>query len=501
MNSEEIIGMLPIYTSNQLKSWDQQTIQREGIDSYDLMERAAKQFVNWFRNIYQNNQRIIVFCGNGNNGGDGLAIARLLHMSAYRVAVVLIKFAKDNSSEYTKNLTKIDSLNIEILNSKNQVNEIIHKSSNLVIIDAISGYGLNRTLDSEVLKWVQLINQSGCKINSVDVPSGMHVDKMTFDECIHADCTFSFQVPKLCHLIAETGRFCGIVKIGNIDLDPEFVKQNHTLHNYLELNDIKEIYKPRNPFDWKNKFGHLLIVGGNNGMVGAILLAATASLRSGCGLCSISAEELNREIIQISLPEAIYVPENKMDVTKYSSLLIGPGMGMENKSRDHLKHFLKNFDKPIVLDADALNIIAMEKWHASLNNNCILTPHVGEFDRLFGTCSNGFERLNKAMVVSSELGIHIILKGKNSAIISPDEGVYFNSTGNPGLAKGGSGDVLSGMLAAFLTQGYPVLEACKIAVYLHGLSADIAKEELAEESIFPSDIIHNISKAFKRISI
>ncbi len=493
--------MLPIYSSKELKFWDHFTMKTQAIDSIDLMERAAIQFVNWFIEKFQPNDLFLIFCGNGNNGGDGLAIARLLVSKLFRVKVVLVKVGEHNSPDYEINLSKVRALGIEQISSRHDLVQLFAQSTGLVIIDAILGYGLNRDLDDNLLNWIQFINESKHKVVAVDVPSGMFVDKITDSDCIHAQFTFTFQSPKLSQLIAETGKYCGELSIGNINLDSEFIKYNPPNLNYLEQNDISEIYSPRSLFNWKNKYGHLLIIGGNKGMAGAIILSANSSLRSGCGLCSIYSEESNREIIQISLPEAIFVQTNTLDLSKYSCLVAGPGMGLEMESKNKLYSILSSFNKPMVLDADALNIIAMENWQSSLNNNCIVTPHVGEFDRLFGPSSNGFERLKKAIEFSSQFKIHIILKGKFTAVISPDKKVFFNSTGNPGLAKGGSGDVLSGMLGSFLAQGYSILDACKLAVYIHGMAADIAKEKIAEESIFPSDVIKNISNAFLKINL
>lgn len=491
--------MLPVYNSRELKAWDQFTINHQGIESIDLMERAAAVFVNWFIRKFQANCSVIIFCGNGNNGGDGLAIARMLISRSYRVWLVLVNVSDTNSADYQINYEKVKQSGASIIHKREELSELKDDIQNSVLIDAILGYGLNREVQGELMEWIQFINAYKKTTVSVDVPSGMFVDKMTHSECIHADYTFTFQNPKKCQLIAETGKFCGELIIGSIHLDSEFIKQNDADLNYLELNDIQDLYKPRNAFDWKNKFGHLLIVGGNRGMAGAIILSASAGLRCGCGLCSVYSEECNREIIQMTLPEAIYVQNADIDLSKYSSMVVGPGMGLEAEARERLQKILIAYEKPLVLDADALNCIAMENWQRNLKSNCILTPHVGEFDRLFGHCENGFVRLERAIDVCAEYKIHIVLKGKYTQVICPDKKVFFNSTGNPGLAKGGSGDVLSGMLGACLAQGYSIADACKMAVYLHGLSADIAIENSAEESVFPSDVINCISKAILRI--
>jgi hydroxyethylthiazole kinase-like uncharacterized protein yjeF len=491
--------LLPIYSSGQIKEWDNYTIQTRKISSHELMETAASQFVNWFVGSFDSTQPVLIFCGNGNNGGDGLAIARLLHVASFKVKVTLISLSEKSSVDYEKNLMLIENLDIEILNEILEVEQFCNKTSNLVLIDAIFGYGLNKEVNDNLLKWFDLINNSRLKIISVDIPSGMYADKMTNSTCIHSDYTLTFQTPKLCQLIPETGRYCGEFIIKDIKLDPAFISDHPPKYNFIEQSDIRQIYKPRNPFDWKNKYGHILTIGGNYGMAGAIILSARASLHSGCGLCSVHSIDLNREIIQAALPEAIFVSFDKIDLSKYNSIVIGPGYGIDAGNVETIISILNEYKKPIVLDADALNLVSSGNLFSSLNQNCILTPHAGEFDRLFGKSANGFDRLDKAIEKAIEYKIHIILKGKHTAIVTPDGMVYFNSTGNVGLAKGGSGDVLSGILGAMLAQGYSHLNACIMATYIHGLAADISAEHIAVESILPSDVIQNISNAFIKI--
>lgn len=492
--------MLPVYNSSELKSWDQFTIEHQKIRSIDLMERAAVQFANWFTGKFTKEQTVIVFCGNGNNGGDGLAISRLLKLKNYNVHLVLIKVAQKNSTDFDINLGEIEKLDIGQFGTTQQVQDFLAQTDHAIIVDAILGYGLNRETSLELREWFRIINESGCLVTSVDIPSGLYADKPTPSICVHAKYTYTFQNPKLCHLIPDSGMYCGFLEIGSIGLASEFISQYPPALIYTEQIDIKMMYKARNPFDHKNKFGHLLMVGGSRGMAGAVILAAKAGLMTGSGLCSIYSEECNREIIQLSLPEAIYM-EHYMEDPRYSCIVIGPGLGTSITSKERLSSLLLSDGSPIVLDADALNIIAKEMWLHRISKNCILTPHVGEFDRLFGKCTNGFERLEKAIQKSAELGIYIILKGKYTAIVCPDKKVYFNSTGNPGLAKGGSGDVLSGMLGSFLAQGYTRTEACIMAVYMHGLAADIATEHIAMESLMATEIIHNISNAFHKITM
>jgi ADP-dependent NAD(P)H-hydrate dehydratase / NAD(P)H-hydrate epimerase len=490
--------MLPIYSSNQLKNWDQHTILQQNIASIDLMERAASQFVRWFINEFSNTYHVLIFCGNGNNGGDGLAIARMLLTKSYAVTIVIIKLSESDSQDFATNFKRLSIPETSIFYSESQVIGFLQGKKDVVLIDCILGYGTNRPVGDFLMNWFQIISNTPCKRISLDLPSGMFVSEYSNRHVI-ADFTFTFQNPKLCHLIYDTGRYCGKLVIGNIDLATDFVASNPPAYSYTDLKDIKSIFKPRNSFDWKNKFGHSLVIGGKNGMAGAILLAANAALRSGCGLCSILSISENRCILQVRLPEAILTDTKLENWDSYTVILIGPGMGQENYFEEKLYYILNNIRKPIVIDADALSIIAHRKWHDLLHSNCIITPHVGEFDRLFGKSENGFERLNKAIEMAAKYKIHIILKGKYTSVIAPDGNVYFNSTGNSGLAKGGSGDVLSGMLVSFLAQGYSCKEASIFAVYIHGLAADLLQQKIATECILPGDIIEMISQAFQFI--
>ncbi len=490
--------MIPVYPASKLKEWDKYTLMNQNMKGIDLMERAATVFVNWFCREFSTKQKIIIFCGNGNNGGDGLAIARLLLDKLFSVSVVLIKLSPEDSEDFKINYSKLELQLTDIIRTENRAFDEIQKNENCIIIDCILGYGLNRLPDQNLNRWIDLINDSSRIVISVDVPSGMFIDQFS-EKYIEAHYTLTFQNLKLCQLIPDTGRHCGKLVIGDIQLESDFVNKNPAQLSYLELSDIKSLYKPRKLFDWKTKFGHALIIGGKKGMAGAVVLAATACLHSGCGLCSVHSVKENRNIVQIRIPEAIFIEESIIDYSKYTSILLGPGMGFSSEYEEKLKLVLLNHSVPKILDADALNILAKNKWLQLLDSTCVISPHVGEFDRLFGKSKNGFERLKLAIEKARYHNIHIILKGRYTAIVCPDAKVFFNGTGNTGLAKGGSGDALSGILVSILAQGYNILEACLYSVYLHGLAADLASEKFSEESILPSDVIESLSIAIRYI--
>ncbi|MBK6861042.1 MAG: NAD(P)H-hydrate dehydratase [Saprospiraceae bacterium] len=493
--------MKPVYNAMQLKAWDQFTIENEPIKPIDLMERAADCFVNWMVSNFDKSDPVFIVCGNGNNGGDGLAIARKLLSFNFTVSVVCIGFAPHNSPEYEINLNRLESKLFTSFKYLDTLEELITQAKNPILIDALLGYGMSRGLSADLASAIKRMNTLKATRIAIDLPSGLYSDKMNDSICIHADFTFTFQSPKLSHLIADTGIYCGKLIIGDIKLNQSFIDTNQTDFYFIALDDIKNIFKSRNQFAYKNQFGHCLLVGGSFEMPGAILLSADAALRSGAGLISVSTVASNRDLLLLKLPEVQFVSSSNMEFSKYKSLLIGPGMGRTVESQNLLYEILNLKITNLVLDADALNMIAENHWQHLLTPNTIITPHVGEFDRLFGKSASGFERIEKAKAMASKYSIYIVLKGKYTAICTPQHKVYFNSSGNAGLAKAGSGDVLAGILVSLLAQSYPFEEACILGVYLHGLSADICAKTLAEESMTPSDVILHLSQAFKTLTL
>lgn len=493
--------MLPVYNALQLKAWDQFTIENEPIKSIDLMERASECFVNWMSLNFRASDLVIIVCGNGNNGGDGLAIARLLHALDFKVYVVCIQISAVNSPDYEINLKRLAHCLSNGFKNLDNAEELVKSAKLPILIDALLGYGMSRKISGELSSVIKQINNLNATKIAIDLPSGLYPDKLNDSICVQVQFTFTFQSPKLSQLVAETGVFCGKLILGNIKLDLRFVEKNQTQFNFLEIEDIIKLFKRRNQFAYKNQFGHCLLVGGSFEMSGAILLSAEAALRSGAGLITVSTVESNRNLLILKLPEVQFVRTSEIDTTKYKSVLIGPGMGRGPDSRNLTEKILKTNIQNLVLDADALNLIGENQFLHLISPNTIITPHIGEFDRLFGRSENGFERLEKAKAMASKYSIYIILKGKYTAICTPEQQIYFNSSGNAGLAKAGSGDVLAGILVSLLSQSYNIKEACILGVYLHGLSADICQKMIAEESMTPSDVIANLSEAFKILKL
>lgn len=497
---------MKILSSRQIKELDQFTIANEPVSSLDLMERASIAFTEKFCEKYPITKPVQVLCGQGNNGGDGLAIARLLHLSGYQVEVFIIKYSSGQSADCAKNeqLVKKYIQPVEIYESDD-----LPFKQYAVIIDAILGVGLNKPADGLIADIIEDINAFGCEVVAVDIATGLFADSPTPEHtAIKVTRTFSFHFPKLAFMLPENMAYVGEWEILNIGLSLAGIAAFHT-DTYFTLADrAAALLKVRTKFAHKGSFGHALLVAGSKGKMGAGILSAKACMRTGCGLLSIHLPKQSADLLQISLPEAMlsfdkneeYLTEVFLEAGKYSSVGIGPGIGKAPETVKMLEKILTEFRQPMVIDADALNIISENRGLITLiPPNSILTPHPKEFERLIGISANNFDRLQKLKQFAKEHHLIVVLKGAHTAIATPEGILYFNSTGNPGMAKGGSGDALTGILTALLAQNYPPPEAARLGVFLHGLAADIAVKEISEESLITSDLIDHLGKAFLQL--
>jgi NAD(P)H-hydrate epimerase len=497
-----------IYSAEEIRAWDAYTIQHEPIASIDLMERAAAKCTEWLlKNSAFNSFKI--FCGKGNNGGDGLAIARLLWQKQTAVEVYILEFGKLGSDDFQSNLQRLHEIPVAIHFIQSPDQFPILESSD-IIIDALFGSGLNKPLDGFTASLVNYLNASPCKIISVDFPSGLFADQSSKgNTIIKASDTLSFEVYKKAFLVAENASFIGNVQVLPIGLHPEYLKKVPPNENLVDENYIRKIFKPRQPFANKGTYGHALLIGGSYGKMGAVVLSTSACLRSGAGLVTAYVPRCGYSIMQTSTPEAMILTDADEsmittppeELQKFSAIGIGPGMGTNKQTRQAIVGLISSFTKPLVIDADALNVLALvpETLH-NLSSNTILTPHPKEFERLFGACKNDFERIEKAKQKARELNIIIILKGHHTLIALPDGSSFFNSTGNAGMAKGGSGDVLTGIITAFCAQGYSPVEAAILGVYLHGLAGDLCASALSMEAMIATDIIKFLPQAFRGLA-
>ena len=492
---------MKIFSAKQIREWDAFTINHEPITSIDLMERAASACFKWITRQFISPEAYIVFCGTSNNGGDGLAIARLLLQADKAVEVYILKGEK-RSDDFSKNLERLLPLLPGLTFIDTTAMPVI--SPKATIIDALFGTGLSRPLEGDAMNLVHHINGSGNTIISIDLPSGLYADSSSLGNCvIKATATLSFQLPKLAFLLAENSSFTGMIQIMDIGLHQVYYNETPTLFNSIKHQDVKLIYKPRNQFSHKYNFGHALLYAGSKNMMGAAILAAKACLRTGAGLVTVFTEEGTQPIIQMALPEAISSTETDFEklTLKKSAIGIGPGFGISESNKLLLKNLVLAFSGPLVIDASALQMLSLDIDLLSQRNltPAILTPHTGEFEKLFGKTSNDFERMNLALRKATEFNCYIVLKGHHTLIACPDGGAFFNTTGNAGMATAGSGDVLTGILTGLLAQGYSQKDACLLGVFLHGMAGDIAATKWGQEAIIAGDIIDALGKAYKKL--
>jgi len=497
---------MKLFLTSQQRELDRYTIEFEPIQSIDLMERAAQAFTDAFCLRFQDlNRRIVVFAGPGNNGGDALAIARMLHLKDYFVEIYLLN-KEGLSPDCEKNKEKLQKLpQIKFVEIKGRFSPPI-LAQNDIVIDGLFGSGLNRPLEGGFASIVKYINLSPSTVVSIDIPSGLFGEdntENTKDTIITADYTYTFQSPKLSFLFPENERFAGKVEVLDIGLHPEAINTIPAMFNLIVEENIKGILKKRSPFAHKGNFGHALLIAGSQGKMGAAVLAGKACLRSGAGLLTIHVPQSGDSIVQISLPEAMTINDDNelgYDLNPYNIVAVGPGIGTDEVTAKALRELLAHADKPLIIDADALNIIAKDLSLLELMPpDSILTPHPKEFDRLAGSSLTSYERLHKAIKFAETTKTYIILKGRYTAVCTPSGECWFNTTGNPGMATAGSGDVLTGILLGLAAQSYTPLETSLLGVYLHGLAGDIALEENSEESLLAGDIVHYLGTAFKEI--
>lgn len=498
---------MKILSPDKIRASDQYTIQHEPITSIDLMERASIQVVNWITQRFDNTHPICVVCGMGNNGGDGLAIARLLRDLNYEVEVNVIALLKTGSEDFETNLSRFSDKDIPIY-YHNHVTDQIKGADKKIFIDAIFGSGLNKEISGWIADSVQHINQlKGIKI-SVDIPSGLFSEEPRKGVIFKADYTLCFQVPKLALLLPDNFEVVGEWHILDIQLHSDYLKEVETDQHYVDDYFIHTMTKPRIKHGHKGTFGHSLMIGGSKGMIGASILSSKAALKSGCGLITAFIPECGYNAIQSSFPEAMALcSENynfheqlSIQLENYDSIGIGPGLGQNQATQKFVFDAITAFQGKLVIDADAINAISKNvSILKQIKGQAILTPHPKELERLIGKWENDYQKLELAKDFCQEYKVILIIKGQHSCIIHPNRHTYFNSTGNEGMATGGSGDVLTGIITGLLAQGYAPLEAAIYGTYWHGLAGDHAKDQLTSQCMIASDIIKHLSSANQEI--
>ena len=502
---------MKIFTSTQIHELDRYTIENEPIPSLDLMERAAKALTQTITEMYSVTTPVVVFAGPGNNGGDALAVARLMADKNYQVSVYLFNISGSLSPDCAANKQRLQE-NKRI----RQFIEVIEEfnppvlEANMLVIDGLFGSGLNKPLAGGFASLVKYINSSPAQVVAIDIPSGLMTEDNTYNvraNIIRADHTLTLQEVKLSFLFPENQQFVGNLRVLDIRLSKEGMRKLESQYTMVEENDVRQLMLPRSPYAHKGQMGNALLIAGSYGMAGAAILAARACMRAGVGKVTVNSPKRNLPLLQVAVPEAIvqnsleetYFAET-VDTEDFNALGIGPGLGQSEQTAIAMITQLRRTQCPIVVDADALNILANHRaWLQQLPQDIIMTPHPKELDRLEGHSADSYERLTKASNLAERLKGYIVLKGHHTAICCPGGHILFNSTGNAGMATAGSGDVLTGIITGLLARGYKPQDACIVGVYLHGLAGDIAAHDLGEESLTASDIINCLPRAFKRL--
>ena len=502
---------MKILTCTQQKEADAYTIANNNILSINLMEKAASLIANEICKRWDQSHRIVVFAGAGNNGGDAVAVARMLFTKNYNVEVYLFNIKGTISEDCMTNIKRLQECGFTAYHEISNSFDPFQLFEEDVVLDGLFGSGLNKPLSGGFASVVQYINASSAQVVSIDIPSGLMGEDNSNNSrqnIIHADLTLSIQLPKLAFLFPENEDIVGEWKLLDIGISPEFIRQADTPYIITEAQDVSQLIKPRKRFAYKNNFGHALLIAGSNGMAGASVLAARACLRSGTGLLTVHVPVCNHDILQTAVPEAIvqndvhelYFAE-PVDLDNYQAIAIGPGIGQEEETALATLDQLADCYIPAVLDADAINILSSHRNYLNrLPKGSILTPHIGELERIIGKCNNSFERLTKAKELAAYLQCYMVVKGAYTVVITPQGKFYFNPTGNPGMATGGSGDVLTGIILALLAQGYQPENAARLGIYVHGLAGDIACRRMGEISLTASDIIDALPEAWKVLS-
>ena len=495
---------MKLFTAKQIYSADKFTTEKQQIGTEELMERAAIQIFNWMHLRMQGAPvKIHLFCGIGNNGGDGIALARHLQEHGYNIAVNVVNYSEKRSKDFLINLDRLKDRKIwpNFMDSDCEFPEIGRDD---IIVDAIFGIGLNRPPADWVVKLIGHLHASQAFILSVDIPSGLYADRVPEhkEAVVKANYVLSFQTPKLIFFLPETGVFVDQWEVLDIGLDAEFLMKEETDYELIGKNEVLPMYIPRKKFSHKGTYGHALIIGGSYGKVGAMQLASRATLVIGSGLVTAYIPQCGYESLQTALPEAMVITDEEQSISKISfdispSVIgIGVGMGTAQKTVDAFTEFLKINQLPLVIDADALNILASKKSLLKLlPPKTVLTPHPKELERLIGAWKDDFDKLEKAKLFSEKYNCILVVKGAHTITVFNKKG-YVNTTGNPGMATAGSGDVLTGVIAGLIAQGYDPLHAAIFGVYLHGKSGDLAIETKSYQALIASDIIDNLGLAY-----
>lgn len=504
---------MKLFSATQISELDKYTIEHEPITSINLMERAAEELTEAISLLWDEDTPVVVFAGPGNNGGDALAVTRLLRQRGYNVTAYLFNVNGKLSADCHENLTRLKKKYASAIVEVTKEFDPPKLGSDTLVVDGLFGSGINKPLTGGFAAVVKYINQSAATVVSIDLPSGLMAENNTFNvksNIVTADFTFTLGTKKLCMMMADNQQYLGEVRVLNIGLSEEYIANTPAQCNVIEEDDVVRCLKTRDDFAHKGSMGHALLVAGARGMAGAAILATKACLRSGVGKVTVHTPLCNSDIMQISVPEAVVQTDRgeesftqATDANLYNAMGIGPGLGNAETTSIALMTQIRSTRVPMVIDADAINILASHRaWLQQLPDGIIFTPHPREMDRLLDTPpADDYDRLMKASDMAQRLHVYVLLKGHHSALCLPNGNILFNSTGNAGMATAGSGDVLTGIITALLARGYNQQDAAMVGMYLHGLAGDIAAQAVGMESLMASDIIAHLPQAFRELGL
>src|SRR5215831_579736 len=512
-----------VLNSAQMREADRRTIEEIGIPSLVLMENAGRQVVAAIESVHGEllEGRVAVLCGRGNNGGDGFVVARTLIQRGVDVAVFLFGLVSDVRGDARLNLEILGRLGLTIVEIADSQAWELHSSEIghcTLIVDAIFGTGLNAPLTGLLETVVADVNAVGIPIVAVDLPSGLSADSHEpIGDSIEAGMTVTLAAPKLSLVLPPAETRAGDIVIADIVIPAHVIEQlDGARVELLTRSGMRELITPRAPDSHKGDYGHVLVIAGSLGKTGAAHLSGVGALRSGAGLVTVATPKSCQQTVAGMAPEymteAIDEVSDGLDPASVDRVLelgrdviaIGPGLGRAQNTAEFIRTLFDRATMPLVVDADALNAFAADpdRLRGREGREVITTPHPGEMARLVGMSADEVQasRLEIARNFAVSQHVYVILKGHRTLIASPDEKVFINPTGNAGMATGGTGDVLTGMVAAWLAQLLDAEAACKVAVYLHGMAGDLADADEGDVSLVASDLAAHIGDAIQELT-
>ncbi len=501
---------MKLFSSSQVREIDKLTIENEPVISINLMERASMKFTQWFTGKFDTSYPVVVFAGSGNNGGDALAISRILIGRQYQVRVYLLPTGSFLSPDCAINLERLKAYTNPIILDSGSLSDFPTIDPEAIVIDGIFGSGLNRPVEGWIADIIRNINTNARMVVSIDIPSGLFGEDNrgnNLENIIKANHTVSFEFPFLSFFMSGNELFTGTWEVVPIGLHKESIENTDTSYVTIDAQGIRNLLIPRKKFSHKGTYGHALVIAGRTGMMGAAVLAAKACLRGGAGLTTVCVPASGMDILQVAAPEALTLTRRSdaffdevPDLSIYQTIACGPAIGTSAETAAALHKLIVTAKMPLVLDADALTLLSEHKeWLEQLPPGSVITPHPKEFDRLAGATADMYSRHLKQLEFAKKYKILVVLKGANTIVSTGEGKSYINTTGNPGMATGGTGDVLTGLVTSLIAQGYRSLDAALIGVFIHGLAGDIALETSSTESLIAGDLIDNFGRAFLQI--